>query len=276
MLTIRGRLITPFVLGSMSVGLNILIRHSFMDLWFWITALVPWPQLLLLDFDQLPLITWFLQNILSSTLWCKNSMFTSENYKYWFDCAFTSPSWYNCVVFYIKKEIILLYTDAMFCPIVPRFGRQYRTVCLRLGKRMCTKRDVPIQTSWRARKHPRWDDSLPVFFRGFPGRCPFQRRGPFGDMEAGFEGMRRMMTPRFFDHYYVRPRLRRNGGPVRSWTGIHKDLYIFFNFFCLYHAELLVLCLHVCSVTPHFVNPMQRLSAYYITHVTRAQGKYLQ
>ena len=28
MLTIRGRLITPFVLGSMSVGLNILIRHS--------------------------------------------------------------------------------------------------------------------------------------------------------------------------------------------------------------------------------------------------------
>ena len=46
MLTIRGRLITPFVLGSMSVGLNILIRHSFMDLWFWITALVPWPQVL--------------------------------------------------------------------------------------------------------------------------------------------------------------------------------------------------------------------------------------
>ena len=29
MLTIRGRLITPFILGSMSVGLNILIRHSF-------------------------------------------------------------------------------------------------------------------------------------------------------------------------------------------------------------------------------------------------------
>ena len=27
MLTIRGRLITPFILGSMSVGLNILIRH---------------------------------------------------------------------------------------------------------------------------------------------------------------------------------------------------------------------------------------------------------
>ena len=47
MLTIRGRLITPFVLGSMSVGLNILIRHSFMDLWVWITALVPWPQLLI-------------------------------------------------------------------------------------------------------------------------------------------------------------------------------------------------------------------------------------
>ena len=45
MLTIRGRLITPFVLGSMSVGLNILIRHSFMDLWVWITALVPWQQL---------------------------------------------------------------------------------------------------------------------------------------------------------------------------------------------------------------------------------------
>ena len=49
MLTIRGRLITPFVLGSMSVGLNILIRHSFMDLWFWITALVPWPQLLIVN-----------------------------------------------------------------------------------------------------------------------------------------------------------------------------------------------------------------------------------
>ena len=32
MLTIRERLITPFVLGSMTVGLNILIRHSFMDL----------------------------------------------------------------------------------------------------------------------------------------------------------------------------------------------------------------------------------------------------
>ena len=32
MLTIRGRLITPFVLGSMTVGLNILIRHSFMDM----------------------------------------------------------------------------------------------------------------------------------------------------------------------------------------------------------------------------------------------------
>ena len=32
MLTIRGRLITPFILGSMSVGLNIVIRHSFMDL----------------------------------------------------------------------------------------------------------------------------------------------------------------------------------------------------------------------------------------------------
>ena len=32
MLTINGRLITPFILGSMSVGLNILVRHSFMDL----------------------------------------------------------------------------------------------------------------------------------------------------------------------------------------------------------------------------------------------------
>ena len=46
MLTIRGHLITPFILGSMSVGLNILIRHSFMDLWVRITAKVPWPQLL--------------------------------------------------------------------------------------------------------------------------------------------------------------------------------------------------------------------------------------
>ena len=32
MLTIRERLITPFILGSMSDGLNILIRHSFTDL----------------------------------------------------------------------------------------------------------------------------------------------------------------------------------------------------------------------------------------------------
>ena len=32
MLTVRGRLITPFILGSMSVGLNILIRHSFTSL----------------------------------------------------------------------------------------------------------------------------------------------------------------------------------------------------------------------------------------------------
>ena len=32
MLTIRGRLITPFILGSKSVGLNILIHHSFTDL----------------------------------------------------------------------------------------------------------------------------------------------------------------------------------------------------------------------------------------------------
>ena len=31
-LIIRGRLITPFILGSMSVGLNILIRHSFTGL----------------------------------------------------------------------------------------------------------------------------------------------------------------------------------------------------------------------------------------------------
>ena len=37
-LTIRECLITPFILGSMSVGLNILICHSFMDLWVWITA----------------------------------------------------------------------------------------------------------------------------------------------------------------------------------------------------------------------------------------------
>ena len=32
MISIRGRLIIPFILGSMSVGLNILIRHSFTDL----------------------------------------------------------------------------------------------------------------------------------------------------------------------------------------------------------------------------------------------------
>ena len=46
MLTTRERLITPFILGFMSVGLNSLIRHSFTDLWFWITAWVPWPLLL--------------------------------------------------------------------------------------------------------------------------------------------------------------------------------------------------------------------------------------
>ena len=45
MLTIRGRLITPFALGSMPVGLNILIRHSFTDLWDWFMGWVPWPQL---------------------------------------------------------------------------------------------------------------------------------------------------------------------------------------------------------------------------------------
>ena len=32
MLSIRGRLITPFVLGPMSVGLNILICHLFTDI----------------------------------------------------------------------------------------------------------------------------------------------------------------------------------------------------------------------------------------------------
>ena len=32
MFTMRGRLITPFILGSMSAGLNIRIRHSFTDL----------------------------------------------------------------------------------------------------------------------------------------------------------------------------------------------------------------------------------------------------
>ena len=52
---------SPFVLGSMSVGLNILIRHSFMDLWFWITALVPWPQLLMIcisEASKIHLTTW--------------------------------------------------------------------------------------------------------------------------------------------------------------------------------------------------------------------------
>ena len=65
MLTIRGRLITTFVLGSMSVGLNILIRHSFMDLWFWITALVPWPQLLIseIDINKIGLTTDYLKII---------------------------------------------------------------------------------------------------------------------------------------------------------------------------------------------------------------------
>ena len=64
MLTIRGRLITPFVLGSMSVGLNILIRHSFMDLWFWITALVPWPQLLIDGIICIPRISQVFNSIL--------------------------------------------------------------------------------------------------------------------------------------------------------------------------------------------------------------------
>ena len=68
MLTIRGRLITPFVLGSMSVGLNILIRHSFMDLWFWITALVPWPQLL-----------W--SNVCLSEIMCRTHSLTMQTHK---------------------------------------------------------------------------------------------------------------------------------------------------------------------------------------------------
>ena len=34
------------ILHSMSVGLNILIRHSFTDSWVWIMAWVPLPQLL--------------------------------------------------------------------------------------------------------------------------------------------------------------------------------------------------------------------------------------
>ena len=43
-LTVRGRLITPFILGSMSLDLNILIRYSFADFWVWIMAWVldPW------------------------------------------------------------------------------------------------------------------------------------------------------------------------------------------------------------------------------------------
>ena len=45
MLTIRGRLITSFIRGPMTGGLKILIRHSFTDLWVWIMAWVPWPQL---------------------------------------------------------------------------------------------------------------------------------------------------------------------------------------------------------------------------------------
>ena len=49
MLTIRGHLISPFILMSMSVGLNILIRHLFTDLWDWFMAWVPWPQLLPCD-----------------------------------------------------------------------------------------------------------------------------------------------------------------------------------------------------------------------------------
>ena len=68
MLTIRGRLITPFILGSMSVGLNILIRHSFTDLWVWITAWVPLPQLLQITMEPFAL---FYHSFL---LWC----FTAE------------------------------------------------------------------------------------------------------------------------------------------------------------------------------------------------------
>ena len=72
---------------------------------------------------------------------------------------------------------------------------------------MCSKKDVPIRAPWR--RHSSWDDYLPDLFRGFP-RGPFRHRGPFGDMEAHFEDMARrmekMISPKFFDHYYVRPR----------------------------------------------------------------------
>ena len=58
MLTIRGRLFTPFILGFMSVGLTILIRYSFMNLWVWITAWVPCLPLLSYCWTHVPNATY--------------------------------------------------------------------------------------------------------------------------------------------------------------------------------------------------------------------------
>ena len=98
-----------------------------------------------------------------------------------------------------------------FYQIVPKFGRQCRPICMRFGKGMCSKakKDVPISTPWRrhghwGQRHSPWEDFLPDVFRG---RGPFRGgRGPFEEFEDLARRMEKLMTPRFFDHYYVRPR----------------------------------------------------------------------
>ena len=98
-----------------------------------------------------------------------------------------------------------------FYKIVPKFGRSCRPVCMRFGRQMCSngKKDVPVSVPWRrqghwGRRHSPWDDFLPEVFRG---RGPFRGdRGPFEELEDMARRMERLMTPRFFDHYYVRPR----------------------------------------------------------------------
>ena len=98
-----------------------------------------------------------------------------------------------------------------FYKIVPKFGRSCRPICMRFGRQMCSngKKDVQVSVPWRrhghwGRRHSPWDDFLPEVFRG---RGPFRGdRGPFEELEDMARRMERLMTPRFFDHYYVRPR----------------------------------------------------------------------
>ena len=89
MLTIRGRLITPLIFGFMSVGLNILIRHSFTVLWVWITAWVPWSQVHRLCYMRV-------NNVVANTK-------TVQNIKNDFNAALTHLLFFR--FFYLKKIV---------------------------------------------------------------------------------------------------------------------------------------------------------------------------